>query len=310
MARSPPRSSSRASRKPRRERTTPGARPQWTGQLRLSLVAVPIKVFPAIKSGSKLAFHQIHKPSGQRIRYQKVAPGVGEVDASDIVKGYELGKGNYVLLTDEEIENAKVESRETCELVQFVDYAEVDPLYFDKPYYLTPMDDLAEEPYRVIREALRAKRKMALGQIVMRGREYMVSIKPCGDGLLMETLRYADEIRAAAPYFAEISAEKPDKELVDLAAELIERKAARFDPEHFHDRYSETLRDLIEKKAKTKQPIEVSEAELPQRGAQVIDLVEALKRSVRGAAKDAAPPTKKRAAAAKSKAAPRSRKAA
>jgi DNA end-binding protein Ku len=309
MARSPHRPRRGASRKPRRERTTPGARPQWTGQLRLSLVAVPIKVFPAIKSGSKLAFHQIHKPSGQRIRYQKVAPGVGEVDTSDIVKGYEVSKGNYVLLTDEEIENAKVESRETCELVQFVDYAEVDPLYFDKPYYLTPMDDLAEEPYRVIREALRVKRKMALGQIVMRGREYMVSIKPCGDGLLMETLRYADEIRAAAPYFAEISAEKPDKELVDLASELIERKAAKFDPEHFHDRYSETLRELIEKKAKTKQPIEVSEAELPQRGAQVIDLVEALKRSVRGTAKDEPPPTKKRAAAAKSKSAPR-RKAA
>jgi DNA end-binding protein Ku len=303
------RSTRRTHRKPKRERSVPGGRPQWTGQLRLSLVAVPIKVFPAIKSGSRLAFHQIHQPSGQRIRYQKVAPGVGEVETSDIVKGYELGKGNYVLLSDEEIENAKVDSRETCELVQFVDYAEVDPLYFDKPYYLTPMDDLAEEPYRVIREALRAKKKMALGQIVMRGREYMVSIKPCGDGLLMETLRYGDEIRSAAPYFAEISGEKPDQELVDLAAELIGRKTAKFDPDAFHDRYSETLRTLIEKKAKTRKPIEVGEDELPQRGAQVIDLVEALKRSVRGAAKGAAP-AKKRAAPARSKSAARSRKAA
>lgn len=287
------RSARRTHRKPKRELAVPGGRPQWTGQLRLSLVAVPIKVFPAIKSGSRLAFHQIHQPSGQRIRYQKVAPGIGEVDTADIVKGYELSKGNYVLLSDEEIENAKVDSRETCELVQFVDYAEVDPLYFDKPYYLAPMDDLAEEPYRVIREALRAKKKMALGQIVMRGREYMVSIKPCGDGLLMETLRYSDEIRSAAPYFAEISGEKPDQELVDLAAELIGRKTGKFDPDAFHDRYSETLRTLIEKKAKTRKPIEVSEDELPQRGAQVIDLVEALKRSVRGAAKDA--PAKKRA---------------
>src|SRR6185312_2698551 len=117
----------------------------------------------------------------------------------------------YVLLTEEEIESAKVEARETCELVQFVDYAEIDPIYFDTPYYLTPADDLAEEPFRVVRDALRAKNKMALGQIVLRGREYIVSIKPCGQGMLLETLRFADEVRKAAPFFADIGSAKSDK---------------------------------------------------------------------------------------------------
>lgn len=269
-------------------RAVAGGRPLWTGQLRLSLVSVPVRLYPAIKSGAHLAFHQVHQPSGKRIRYEKVVPGIGPVDTSDILKGYEVSKGHYVLLSDDEIEKAKIEARATCELVQFVDYCEIDPIYFDKPYYLTPADDLGEEPYRVIRDALRAKRKMALGQIVLRGRESLVSIKPCGDGLLLETLRYADEVRKAAPYFADISSAKSDKELLDLAEELIERKTAPFNAAAFHDRYSEALRDMIEIKARTRKPIEVGDSEASHRGAQVIDLVEALKRSVRGGARQPA----------------------
>jgi len=257
----------------------------WTGQLRLSLVSIPVRLYPAIKSGARLAFHQVHQPSGKRIRYEKMVPGIGPVDTSDILKGYEISKGHYVLLSDDEIEKARVEARSTCELVQFVDYCEIDPIYFDKPYYLAPADDLGEEPYRVIRDALRAKRRMALGQIVLRGRESLISIKPCGDGLLLETLRYADEVRKSAPYFADISGAKSDKELLDLAEELIERKSAPFDAGAFHDRYSEALRDMIETKARTHKPIEVGDSETAHRGAQVIDLVEALKRSVRGGAR-------------------------
>ena len=266
------------------KRAVPGQRPMWTGQLRLSLVSVPVRLYPAVKSGARLAFHQVHAPSGKRVRYEKVVPGIGPIDTADIIKGYEVSKGRYVLLTDEEIDSARVEARETCELVQFVDYAEIDPIYFDKPYYLTPADDLAEEPYRVLRDALRSKKKMALGQLVLRGREYIVSIKPCGQGMLLETLRFADEVRKAAPFFADISGAKSSKEMVDLAEELIVRKTEPFDPEKFHDRYSEALHEMIETKRKTGKPIQVSEEELPQGGgAQVIDLVEALKRSVRKA---------------------------
>jgi DNA end-binding protein Ku len=254
----------------------------WTGQLRLSLVSVPVALFPALKSGARLSFHQVHAPSGKRIRYEKVVPGIGPVDTDEILKGYEISKGHYVLLEDEEIENVRVEARQTCELVQFVDHCEIDPIYFEKPYYLTPADDLAEEPYRVIRDALRATKKVALGQIVMRGREYIVSVKPCGQGLLLETLRFADEVRRAAPFFADIGSTKSDKELQGLAEELIARKSAPFDPEVFHDKYTDALHALIEAKAKKRKTLEITEEEPPQRGAQVIDLVEALKRSVQG----------------------------
>ena len=253
----------------------------WTGQLRLSLVSVAVALYPALKSGARLSFHQVHAPSGKRIRYEKVVPGIGPVDTDDIRKGYEVSKGHYVLLEDEEIEKVRVESRQTCELVQFVDHCEIDPIYFDKPYYLTPADDLAEEPYRVIRDALRQTKKVGLGQIVLRGREYIVSIKPSGNGLLLETLRFADEVRKTNAFFGDIGSAEPDKELLDLAEELIARKTAPFDPKAFHDNYTEALRDLIEAKAKHK-TVDVPEEERPQRGSQVIDLMEALKRSVRG----------------------------
>jgi len=269
------------SRKKAAPRKIQDTRALWTGQLRLSLVSVPVALYPALKSGARLSFHQVHAPSGKRIRYEKVVPGIGAVDTDDIRKGYEISRGHYVLLEDEEIEKVRVESRQTCELVQFVDHCEIDPIYFDRPYYLSPADDLAEEPYRVVRDALRETKKVALGQIVLRGREYIVSIKPCGKGLLLETLRFADEVRKATAFFDEIGAAKSDKELVELAEELIERKSAPFDPEAFHDKYTDALRDLIEAKAKHK-TVEVTEEEQPQRGGQVIDLVEALKRSVRG----------------------------
>ncbi|HUL09228.1 MAG TPA: Ku protein, partial [Candidatus Acidoferrum sp.] len=143
------------SRKKAAPRKIQDTRALWTGQLRLSLVAVAVALYPAIKSGARLSFHQVHAPSGKRIRYEKVVPGIGPVDTDEIRKGYEVSRGHYVLLEDEEIEKVRVESRQTCELVQFVDHCEIDPIYFDRPYYLRPADDMAEEPYRVIRDALR-----------------------------------------------------------------------------------------------------------------------------------------------------------
>ncbi|MEL0253458.1 MAG: Ku protein, partial [Novosphingobium sp.] len=161
------------------------ARAYWQGQLRLALVSIPVEVYPATRSGAAISFHQIHEPSGKRIRYEKIVPGVGPVDHEEIVKGYEVSKGNYVLLDDEEIESVRIESRKTLELVQFVSAEEIDVLYYEKPYFVVPADALAEDAYIVLREALRKTRTVGLGQLSVRGREQLVSLKPCGRGLIM-----------------------------------------------------------------------------------------------------------------------------
>lgn len=266
-------------RRPRTSASAPGGRPIWSGNLRLALVSVPVRLFAATSSGARIAFHQVHQPSGKRVRYQKVVPGLGPVDTDEIVKGFELDKGRYVLFEPDEIEGLKLEAKRTLDIIQFVRQGEIDPIWFDRPYYVVADGDLAEEAYTVLREALRAAGKMGLGQFVMRGREYVAAIKPCGKGLLLETLRFADEVQSAAPYFAAMDADQPDKELLALATELIERKSAPFDPGRFEDQYTNTLRALIDAKAKRRAPVEVDEEE-PSGGATVIDLVEALKRSV------------------------------
>lgn len=205
-------------------------RAMWKGQLRLSLVSIPVELFSATRSGASISFRQIHKPSGKPIHYQKVVEGIGPVDVDDIVKGYEYDDDRYVLLEPEEVDAVKLETKKTLELVQFVDTGDIPPLYFDKPYYLVPADELAEDAYRVVRDALRTSNKIGLGQLALRGREYLVAVKPCGDGLLLETLRYADELRKADPMFSEISGKKADKELLDVATALIERKTAPSTP--------------------------------------------------------------------------------
>jgi DNA end-binding protein Ku len=255
------------------------ARAYWRGQIRLALVSIPVEIFSATKSGAQIAFNQIYEPTGQRIKYEKVVPGVGPVDPEDIVKGYQVEKGVYVTMTDEELEAVKLESKKTLELTQFVDYDEVDVLYFEKPYFVVPADDLAEEAFIVLREALRKTRKMGIGQLALRGREYLVSVKPCGRGIVLETLRYADEVNKAQNYFRDIADSKPDEELLDLAETLIDRKTAKFDASQFHDRYIEALQDLIEQKRKGK-TIRTDEEKEPARGSNVIDLMAALKRSI------------------------------
>jgi len=282
------------------------ARAYWKGQIRLALVSIPVEIFSATKSGATIAFNQIHEPTGKRIKYEKVVPGVGPVDPEEIVKGYQYEKGSYVLLSDEEIESAKLESKKTLELTQFVDYDDIDVLYYEKPYFVVPADDLAEEAFIVLREALRRTKKVALGQLALRGREYLVSLKPCGRGIVLETLRYADEVNKAQNYFRDIAEAKPDEELLDLAEALIERKTAPFDPSKYHDRYTE-------------------EEAAPARGSNVIDLMAALKRSIEkpggkegggkasggGAKKAAAKPAARKPAAKKvsAKAAPARKRA-
>lgn len=259
------------------------ARAYWQGQIRLALVSIPVEVYPATKSGASISFRQIHEPSGKPINYEKVVRGIGPIDRDDIVKGYEISKGNYVLLEDEEIEAVKIESRKTLELVQFVDVHEIDVFYFEKPYYVVPQDELAEEAFVVLREALREKKKVALGQLSVRGRETLVSLKPCGKGIVLETLRYEDEVRKAQTYFEDIPDTKPDKEMLDLAGTLIDKKSAPFDAGEFEDRYVEAIRKLIDKKAKAKGETILEDVDEPAASgtSNVIDLMSALKKSVK-----------------------------
>lgn len=272
------------------------ARPYWQGQIRLALVSIPVEIYSATRSGAALSFRQIHKPSGKPVRYEKIVPGIGAIDHEDIVKGYELSKGNFVLLDEEEIEAVRLESKRTLELVQFVDNDAIDILYYAKPYYVVPADELAEEAYIVLREALKRSRKTGIGQLSVRGQEQLVALRACGKGLILEMLRYADEVNAAASYFREIGTAKPPAELLDLAQTLIEKRTGEFEAEDFRNHYIEALRRVIEKKAKAKGRRILEDADEPAdapRGSNVIDLMAALKASVEG--KDAtksAPPEK------------------
>jgi len=260
------------------------ARAYWQGQIRLALVSIPVEIYNATSSTAEISFRQIHEPSGKPIKYEKVVPGIGPVAADEIIKGYEVEKGNYVLLEQEEIDAVKLESKRTLELTQFVDANEIDVLYYEKPYFVVPADDLAEEAFIVLREALKRTGKVGLGQLAMRGREYMVSLKPCGRGMVLETLRYADEVKKAQSYFRDIGDAKPNPDLLDLAETLIDKKTAPFDAGEFHDRYVDALKALIEKKRKAKgQKIIEEEPEAPGgRRSNVIDLMAALRKSVEG----------------------------
>lgn len=266
------------------------SRAYWTGHLRLSLVTISIELHSAIKSSARIPLHQIHKPSGKRIRYQKVAPGVGEVGAEDIVKGFEVDKNEYVLLKDDELDAIKLESRRTIDLVQFVDQCEIDPRYFEKPYYVVPgEDEVAAEGFAVIREALRKAGKVGLGQMATRGRDQICAVRPCGQGMLLETLRYEKEVKNSDEIFAHVKTPKVDREMLDLAGELIERKTAAFDPAKFRSHYLGALRALIDDKKKGKVTA-ASDEELGDEASNVIDLMDALRKSVakRGEAKRSA----------------------
>ncbi len=275
------------------------ARAYWQGQIRLALVSIPVQVFSATKSAARVSFNQIHKPSGKRIRYEKVVPGVGAVNPDDIVKGYEVEKGKYVLLDDDEINDVKLEAKHTIDLIQFVDDDAIDPIYFEKPYYVTPDDDeVAAEAYVVLRDALKAAKKIGLGQIVARGQASVVALRASGKGLMIETLRYADELQKPESFFTDVPEVKPEKELLGLAKELIDRKVKPFDPKAFKNQYDIALRELIDAKLEHRKPAEIAEPEL---GAKVINLMDALKKSVgsSGGAKGKGTAKRGKAAAAK-----------
>nr|WP_282580545.1 Ku protein [Sphingomonas faeni] len=261
--------------------STVAARAYWQGQIRLALVSIPVEIYSATKSGAAVSFKQIHEPSGQPIHYDKVVTGVGPVDADEIMKGYEVSKGEYVLLEQDEIDAVKLESKKTLELTQFVDASEIDVLYYEKPYFVVPADDLAEEAFIVLREALKRTKKVGLGQLAMRGREYVVSLKPCGRGMVLETLRYADEVHKAQGYFRDIPDDKPSEELLELAEALIGKRSGDFHPQEFHDRYVDALKDLIERKRKANgKKIFEDKDTGGKTGSNVVDLMAALKKSM------------------------------
>jgi DNA end-binding protein Ku len=263
-------------------------RPIWKGQLRLSLVSIAVELYTATKANTKPSFRQIHEPSGKPIHYEKVVDGIGPVDKDEIMKGFEYEKGDYVLLTDEEIDAVKLETRKTLELTQFVGSNEIDPLYFDKPYYMVPADELAEDAFVVIRDALRKSERIGLGQLALRGKEYLVAVKPAGKGLLLETLHYQDELRKADPYFSDIPAKKADADLLDVATALIEKKTDKFDAGVFKDHYQAALRELIARKLKSKGR-KISTEDEPRESqpakSNVVDLMDALKSSLEGGKK-------------------------
>ena len=284
------------------------ARPVWKGQLRLSLVSIPVEMFSATVTGARISFRQIHKPSGKPIQYEKVAAGVGPVDKDDILSGFELAKDEYILIDPKEIDAIRLETKKTFELVQFVGLADISPLYYDAPYYLVPADDLAKDAYRVVRDALRAAGKVGLGQITMRGREHLAAVRPCGDGLLVETLRYADEVRAADPLFSDISDGVADQDLLDVATALIDRKTAPFKAENFKDHYSIALREMIEDKRKNRKTPRVStDGAPPAPTGNVIDLMAALKQSLEKAGGKTAVKATAKAAANPAAAKPKAR---
>lgn len=257
-----------------------GVRSFWKGHLRLSLVTIPVRLVSATRSDGAVAFHQVDRKSRQRIRYQKVVPGAGEVDKDDIVRGYEVEPGNYVLLEDEELDALKLETRHTIELTQFVDACEIDPLYFDRPYYLLPDGEVAEEGYRVIRQALIEERKAGLGQLTLRGKENLVALKPSGAGMLLETMRYAEEIKEADEVFSELGSGKLPADLVNMAKSLIESRSQAFDPGKFKNHYAKALRDLVDQKVRSGKSVAVGDDRDRDQGPKVIDFMEALKRSV------------------------------
>lgn len=259
-------------------------RAYWKGHLRLSLVSIGIELYTATESANELALHQIHKKTGQRVRYEKTVPGKGSVANDEIVKGYEIEKNTYVTLEPDELDKIRLESKRTIDLVQFVAGEEIDPRYYEKPYYVAPDGDVAAEGYCVIREALQRTGRMGLGKMALRGREDLVAVRPCGRGLLLETLRYAHEVRDTTKAFAGVPDLKLDEDMIGLATELIERKTAAFDASAFQDNYAQALRELIDRKLEGRALAQPEEAARPR--GQVIDLMEALKKSIQQNKKD------------------------
>ena len=254
-------------------------RAYWKGYLKLSLVSCPIAIFPATSEREKISFHQLNKKTGHRIRYQKVDADSGaEVPADQIVKGYEVSKGEYIELEPEELEAVAIESKRMIEIDTFVPRDEIDDLYLNNPYYVVPDGEVGQQAFAVIREAIRKEGMVALGKVVFTSREHVMLLEPRGKGLVGVTLRFPYEVRKEEDYFDDVADEKVPKDMLELATHIVETKKSHFQPEKFDDRYEEALKDLLDKKQHGKK-IERPTERAP---AKVINLMDALRRSVEG----------------------------
>ncbi|MCL4764849.1 MAG: Ku protein [Hyphomicrobiaceae bacterium] len=280
-------------------------RPTWKGYLKLSLVSCPVALYPATTSRERVSFHIMNRETGNRTRYLVVDGETQEpVEPEDRVRGYEISKNSYVYVEDDEIEAVKIDSTHTIDIDNFVPRKEVDELYLNAPYYLAPEDKVGEEAFLVIREAMRQKQVVGIGRIVMSRRERMLLIEPRGKGLLATTLRNANEVRSETAYFEGIPEVDLPEEMLSIAADIVARKSARFDPRKFEDRYEKALMELIEAKGAGK-PAPAPAAPRPHPTANLMD---ALRRSLeREPAGAQAPPRGRRTAAKGATAASRRR---
>jgi DNA end-binding protein Ku len=253
-------------------------RPYWKGYLKLSLVSCPVALYPATSEREKVRFNQINKKTGNRVRYLKVDEGTSEeVDADDIIKGYELSKGQYVEIDPEELEAIALESKRIIDIDEFVSRDEIDDLYFNNPYYIVPDGEVGRQAFAVIREAIKKEGMVAIGTVMFTTREHIIALEARGKGMLGVTLRYPYEIRKEADYFDDIPDEKVPKDMLELASHIVETKSADFEPDKFQDHYENALKELLKKKHAGKKVERAESREAPK----VVNLMDALCRSVK-----------------------------
>ena len=279
-------------------------RAMWTGQLRLSLVSFGVRLYAATESAQRVSMNQLHKDCHQRLRNQLVCPVHGPVKREEIEKGYEYEKDSYVIINPSDLESLKLASTKTIELVQFVGEDEIEPLYINAPYYLGPDGPVAEEAFRVIREAMRRSKKVGIGKFVLHGRENLVALRVSGKGFLLTTLRYASEVRRGEQFFADVKDGQVDKEQIKLAESIMKAKTGKFEPGKFKDLYKDAFFEIVKAKIEGEQPVFVEEEEAPK----TFNFMDALKQSVTEA-QQAAPrkkPTKRTAKKAPKKPAAKS----
>jgi DNA end-binding protein Ku len=282
------------------------ARPTWQGHLRLSLVTCPVALYTATSTTGDVHFHLLHKETHNRIKMITTDPELGPVERKDLVKGFEVSKGEYVIVTPEEIDSVRLESTKTIDIERFVDADEIDRMYWNDPYFLVPDGKMAAEAFAVIREAMAAQSRIALGRAVLHQRERLLALEPRDNGMLAYSLRTFDEVRKPQDYFGSIPDVKPDPQMIAIAEKIIDQLEGAFEPETFRDRYEDALKALIEEKTKGHKPVAVDEP----KDTNVVDLMEALRRSLGQGAAPAAAGKKESAPAAKKDSAPAASKTA
>ena len=262
----------------RGEKASLSRRPIWEGHLRLSLVSCPIAIYPATTHTNDIAFHLLNPKTNNRIRMIPTDPDTGPLDRADLVKGYEFEKNKYVVLTPAELDAVKLETTHTLEIERFVDEASIDRLFWNDPFYLLPSDKSEVQAYTVIRDAMAGAGQIALGRVVMHTRERLMAVEARGKGLIAYSLRMRNEVIDSTQAFRDIPTEKPDRGMIEIAEKIIEQQEGPFAPDEFKDRYETALRKLITQKERGEKIVAVE----PPEESNVIDLMEALKRSLKG----------------------------